>query len=94
MVIGTLRAIRKAELCVPTDVAIVAIDDPPWAELVDPPLTVFAQPVRKMAETAIALLLDRIEDGGREPVRMLLPLEFHVRGSCGLHPTTLEDAEP
>ncbi len=39
IVIGTLRAIREAGLRVPDDVAIVAIDDPPWAEIVDPPLT-------------------------------------------------------
>jgi len=69
---------------VPDDVALVAIDDPPWAELVDPPLTVVAQPVRMMAETAISLLLERIEQRRSEPVKIVMPLELRVRESCGM----------
>lgn len=90
MAIGALRAIRAAGLMIPTDVALVAIDDPPWAELVDPPLTVVAQPVRRMAETAIALLLERIEHRRDERVRAVLPLELRVRDSCGVRNTTLK----
>jgi len=84
MVVGALRAIRRAGLAIPRDIAIVAIDDPPWAELIDPPLTVVAQPVRKMAETAIALLLERIEQPGVEPVTVVMPLELRIRASCGM----------
>jgi DNA-binding LacI/PurR family transcriptional regulator len=90
MAIGALRAIRAAALTIPTDVALVAIDDPPWAELVDPPLTVVAQPVRRMAETAIALLLERIEHRRDERVRVVLPLELRIRDSCGVRNTTLK----
>jgi LacI family transcriptional regulator len=87
MAIGALRAIRQAGLGVPDDVAVVAIDDPPWAELVDPPLTVMAQPVRRMAETAISLLLERIEGRRTESVRMVLPLDSRIRRSCGMRPS-------
>jgi DNA-binding LacI/PurR family transcriptional regulator len=92
MVVGALRAIRRAGLTIPRDVAIVAIDDPPWAELIDPPLTVVAQPVRKMAETAIALLLERIEHPGAEPVTVVMPLELRIRASCGMRST--DDGTP
>jgi DNA-binding LacI/PurR family transcriptional regulator len=91
MVVGTLRAIRRAGLSIPDDVAIVAIDDPPWAELIDPPLTVVAQPVRKMAETAIALLLERIENGRSEPVTAVMPLELRIRESCGMRRASSDD---
>lgn len=85
MAVGALRAIRGAGLTSPADIAIVAIDDPPWAELVDPPLTVVAQPVRRMAETAINLLLERVEQRRDELVRVVLPLDLRIRASCGTH---------
>jgi LacI family transcriptional regulator len=84
MALGALRAIRRHGLRIPSDVAVVAVDDPPWAELVDPPLTVVAQPVRRMAETAIELLLDRIEGRIEQPTRLVLPLELRIRESCGM----------
>jgi DNA-binding LacI/PurR family transcriptional regulator len=81
--IGALKALREAGRAVPGDVAIVAIDDPFWAELVDPPLTTVAQPVRAMAETAMSLLLERIEGQRRESRRVVFPLELRRRRSGG-----------
>jgi LacI family transcriptional regulator len=91
MTLGALSAIRAARLKIPDEVAIVAVDDPPWAAFVDPPLTVVAQPVRRMAELAISLLLERIEQGRDEQVRTVLPLDLRIRASCGMRPTTPED---
>lgn len=84
MTLGALRAIRRAGLNVPADLALGCVDDPPWAELVDPPLTTLAQPVRQMAETAMRLLLERIENGRKTPSRVVLPLELRVRSSTGI----------
>ena len=83
MTLGTLRAVRDAEVKVPHDLAVVSFDDPPWAELVDPPLTTLAQPVRRMASNAMQLALERVEGDRTEPRRIVLPLEFRVRSSCG-----------
>lgn len=90
MAIGALRAIRAARLRIPDDVAIVAVDDPPWAELIDPPLTVVAQPVKRMAETAIQLLLERIEGRRSDPTQIVLPLDFRIRASSGMRATDKE----
>jgi LacI family transcriptional regulator len=87
MTVGALRAIRRAGIRVPDELALACVDDPPWAELVDPPLTTLAQPVRQMAETAMALMRERVEGGRVEPRRVVLPLELRVRTSCGLHRT-------
>jgi len=84
MTIGALRATRDAHLSIPGDLAVVAVDDPPWAELVDPPLTVVAQPVRRMAERAIQLLLERIKGHDGPPERIVLPLDLRIRDSCGM----------
>jgi DNA-binding LacI/PurR family transcriptional regulator len=84
MTIGALRAIRRNGISVPDQLALVAVDDPAWAELLDPPLTTVAQPVRTMADTAMSLALERIEGNRRTPTSVVLPLELRVRRSCGM----------
>jgi DNA-binding LacI/PurR family transcriptional regulator len=83
MTIGALRALRAAGLSVPADVALVAIDDPFWAELTEPPLTTLAQPVRRMAGEAVRLLLERIGGRRRRARRAVYAFELRPRRSCG-----------
>jgi LacI family transcriptional regulator len=83
MAIGALKALTRQGLRVPGDVAVVALDDPFWAELVQPPLTVLAQPVRRMAEAAMELVLARIGGHRKRPRHEVFPFELLVRGSCG-----------
>lgn len=83
MTIGALRALRSRQLRVPEDVALVAIDDPFWAELILPPLTTLAQPVRQMAEAAVEFLFERITGERTQARCLILDLELRVRGSCG-----------
>lgn len=86
MTLGALRAIRRLGLAVPADLALVAVDDPPWAELIDPPLTTVAQPVRALAGAAMTLALERIEGRRTEVRRIVMPLELRIRSSCGMQP--------
>jgi LacI family transcriptional regulator len=80
MTLGTLEALREAGVRVPKDVALVAIDDPPWASLVAPALTTIGQPVRRMATDAMELLLERA--AGRDQSRRVVhPMELHARDS-------------
>jgi LacI family transcriptional regulator len=82
MTIGALQAVKDRGLRIPDDVALVSIDDPPWAELTDPPLTTLAQPVREMAEAAVELLLERIDDGRTRRKQRVFELQLRHRGSC------------
>jgi DNA-binding LacI/PurR family transcriptional regulator len=82
MGVGVLQAIRERGLRIPLDVAIVSIDDPPWAELTDPPLTTLAQPVRVMASMAVDLLLQRLQGGRKRGKRQIFEFELRHRGSC------------
>jgi DNA-binding LacI/PurR family transcriptional regulator len=86
MTIGALQAIREAKLRIPRDIALVAFDDPIWAELIDPPLTTLAQPVRRMATEATELLLERVAGSRTEPRRTVHAFELRVRASCGTAP--------
>ncbi len=83
MALGTLRALHAAEIRVPDEIGIGAVDDPTWAALMDPPLTTLAQPVREMAQTAMRLTTERIEGGRIETRRIVLPMELRVRRSSG-----------
>lgn len=81
MVVGALQAMRAAGVRVPDDIALVAIDDPVWAALIDPPLTTMAQPVRRMALDAMELLLERVTGQRDQPRRIVHPLELRLRSS-------------
>ena len=82
MAVGALKSVKEAGLRVPADVSVVAIDDPPWAELTDPPLTTLAQPVREMAAAAAELLVGRLEGRRSRPKRQVFGFELSHRGSC------------
>lgn len=83
MTIGALDAIREAGLRIPEEISIVAFDDPSWASVIRPPLTVIAQPVHELGVAAADRLLARIGGDERPPDVMVLPTEFAVRGSSG-----------
>lgn len=63
MVLGVLQAMRERGLRAGRDVGVVAFDDTPWTQLLDPPLSVIAQPVREVGRAAARLLLDRLRNG-------------------------------
>jgi LacI family transcriptional regulator len=83
MALGAMRAIREAGLKVPNDVAIVGFDDLPPAIMIEPPLTTVRQPVHQLGMTAVATLLDIIENGVEPTRRIILNTELIVRDSCG-----------
>jgi LacI family transcriptional regulator len=81
MAIGVLSALRSHSLRPGADVGVVAFDDVPWAGLVDPPLTVVAQPAYEIGSVAAQLLLARIADNGRAPTTTTLGARLIERGS-------------
>lgn len=83
MAVGLLLGLRALGKRVPDDVAVAAFDDIPLASLVDPPLTVMAQPIEQMGATAARLLFKRIAGDDGPPSRIKLPATFLHRTSCG-----------
>lgn len=78
---GAYQAIRAAGLKIPADVALVAFDDPMWASLVEPRLTVIAQPTYAMGETAARLLMNRILEPNLPIQSLTLDVELLIRES-------------
>ena len=83
MTIGILQALKARGLEVPRDLALVAFDDFPWADLFSPRLTVIAQPTEEIGRRAVGMLLERLDDPERAPRHLRLDATFVHRESCG-----------
>ena len=78
---GALQAIRERDLTIPDDIALVTFDETTWASLVQPPLTLIAQPTDEIGKTATELLLQRVADPDRPTRQVILKGQLLVRGS-------------
>jgi LacI family transcriptional regulator len=76
------RAIRRRGLKLPRDISLIGFDDVPWMEMVEPAISVVAQPTVELGRCAARLLLLRAEDPARRPVTECLQPTLRVRGSC------------
>lgn len=83
---SVVRALRERHIQVPRDIALVGFDDLPLFDLLDPPLTVAAQPVEEIGSTAANLLFARIAEPGRPLSKVLAEPQVRIRRSCGAHP--------
>lgn len=82
---GAFQAIRDRKLKVPEDVALVGFDETTWGALVDPPITLIAQPTEEIGRTATELLFQRIEEPTRSPKTVILRGTLIARGSSAPH---------
>jgi LacI family repressor for deo operon, udp, cdd, tsx, nupC, and nupG len=80
MAFGVLRAVRRAGLRVPDDVAVIGFDDQAIAELMD--LSSVHQPVAEQALDITSRLLAVLGSAAPPgPTEVVLPTELVVRGS-------------
>lgn len=75
------QVLRRLGLRLPHDVSLVGFDDVPWMTMVDPGITVVAQPSLEMGRRAAQLLLRRAADPTVAPSVELLQPTLVVRGS-------------
>lgn len=83
LALGVLQALYEARLRVPDDLSLVSYDDI-FAAHLPPPLTSVVQPLREVAERAIATIaaqLDRGEVAAGEPIPIALPTHLVARAS-------------
>ncbi|MDV7137687.1 LacI family DNA-binding transcriptional regulator [Maribacter sp. TH_r10] len=79
-----LRELKKKNVKVPQEVAIVSFDELTAFDLVDPPITSVIQPVKDIANIAVDILINEIEgkENGFENKR-ILDSKLAIRKSCG-----------
>jgi len=88
------KEIRKLNLVIPRDLSLISVDNMPYADFFDTPLTTFALPGEEIGKQAAALLLRRLKGEAFQPQRVLLPASFIHRLSTAAPPqksTTLAD---
>lgn len=80
---GVLKALRELGLRCPADVALAVYDDVPFGDILQPRLTVVAQPAYEMGRLGADLLIRRIEgkETAAHPVTLQLAPELIVRES-------------
>ena len=82
MAIGVCRGLRESGLRVPEDVAVVGQSDIDVAAYVTPALTTLATPYEAIAQAAMELMLEQLEERDT-PRQITLKSPLIVRESCG-----------
>ncbi|MDR7869557.1 MAG: LacI family DNA-binding transcriptional regulator [Tissierellaceae bacterium] len=59
--IGAIKALNEKGINIPTDVKIIGFDDIYITQYTEPPITTMAQPIYKMGEEAVKMILSIIE---------------------------------
>jgi len=81
MAIGVLRAIHEHGLTIPEDISIVGFNDIPTSKYTSPPLTTICVHKEFMGETAVELLLERIQKHRHIAKKVIVPTELKIRES-------------
>ncbi len=83
MSIGALLEMRQRGITLPRDLSFVSFDDEKWCILIEPPLTVIAQPVNELGTEAAQLVIQLIQGWGTETSQhIILKPQLIVRNSC------------
>jgi DNA-binding LacI/PurR family transcriptional regulator len=83
LALGAIAALRKKNIRIPEDVAIVSFNDEPICSIVTPTLSSVAQPTFEMGKMAITLLINQIEnpDSIEKPEVKVFKTELKIRES-------------
>lgn len=85
---GAFRALKEQGLRIPEDVSLLTFDNYTWTSLLEPPLDVIEQPVEAMAQEAVDIVLEAVEERALERVvRKRFPGKLIRRRSCAPPPS-------
>ena len=93
LALSTMKALQRAGVKVPDDIAIVGWDDVMTARYMSPGLTTVRQPLFELGRLAATRLHERIAGAPVAPEPRILPTELVLRSSCGC-PETDDHDEP
>ena len=83
LAVGAIVALRKKNIRIPEDVAIVSFNDEPICTIVTPTLTSVSQPTFEMGKMAVTLLINQIENPNcvDKPEVIVFKTELKIRES-------------
>jgi len=80
---AVIKTVQDHGMRVPGDIAVIGVDDQPFAPLLNPSLTTVRLPIVEAGQAAIGFLLDRFHGDSAASARVMLPMTLVVRESCG-----------
>jgi len=81
MAMGVMRAARDVNLKVPSQLAVIGVDDMPLSSYFDPPLTTMRQDMPRIGQEATRMLLDIIQKKNTVLREVKLPAQLVMRQS-------------
>ncbi len=82
LALGVMTGVKRRRLRIGHDVGLIGFDDAVWAPVVEPPLSVIAQPAYEMGVAAGRLLVNRLRHRApEEPQTLIMSTTMIVRGS-------------
>lgn len=78
---GAMMALKEAGYRIPEDIAVVGFDDMPACEYMSPPLSTIMVPKRFMGETAAMRVIQLIENGSTQPLKIEISTKLVRRKS-------------
>lgn len=79
---GIIAACRRSGIRIPEELSIISFDGLPIGELLGPPLSTVAQPIKEMGAKAVDLLVRQIEDPNAAFEHIVLPVALEIRASA------------
>jgi len=83
--VNCLQVLHKMNVRIPEDVAMICFDDMDAFKFSHPPLTTVAQPLEKIGEESVKLLMKQMSGKTVPPQSRILPTKLVIRKSCGSH---------
>jgi LacI family transcriptional regulator, kdg operon repressor len=78
---STAKALKQLDIRIGTQIGLISIDDPEWAQLFEGGITVMRQPTQLIGQTACERLLARVQGNNEAPQHIKLKAELIVRHS-------------
>jgi DNA-binding LacI/PurR family transcriptional regulator len=92
--LGLIDALNRAGLAVPESVSVIGFDDSPVSALPQVNLTTVAQDTRALAGSAMAALVERLDEGRTTRREVIVAPHLVVRGTTAAAPLITRPASP
>jgi LacI family kdg operon repressor len=78
---STAKALKQLDMRIGTQIGLISIDDPEWAQLFEGGITVMRQPTQLIGQTACERLLARVQGNNNPAQHIKLKAELVIRHS-------------
>ena len=82
--VACLEYLNELNIRIPEDIAMVSFDDIDLFRFSNPSITAVAQPVEKIGEESVKILIDEINGVALDTKQVVLPVKLIERKSCGV----------